>query len=377
VRIRPSQLVSMNELLSTLEYRKAKFEVIVAEAIPAKALESRVSFKTVLLPSKLVEPSLLFDSIPFAWRVGMEVFTPLPANFEHALSADEVYLFTRERKIRPYFEQQRATEGKIPGAPFKVERLTGQSDAIRMSVVIAANRETDLRKTLEAFDTQSMEKKFFELIIVCDRVSDEFVESIRAYTNIQILRLPECWGEIPFRQAEAFNLAAIQARGSHLIFITEGFPVERDLLSRCAKRPEPIVKIESRTTEAPTTFALLMTLQHYFDVGGFTSTDHNGFEFHGIESRSPLATWILGDVDRENVAATPQKYSRMRALAAQDQFLTTLNNAFYESNYVYMGSRPWVRRIFRLVAKVGVFQALRSLVSRSHAKALHLKPVKS
>lgn len=377
VRIRPTQLVSMSELLSTLVYRRAKFEVIVAEAIPTKALGSRLDFKTVLMPSTLIEPSILFDSIPFSWRVGMEVVAPLAQNFEHALSADEVFLFASERKLRPYSEHQRATMGKIPGAVAKLERITGQSDDIRMSVVIAAHQDSDLRKTLEALDTQSMEKKFFEVIVVCDRVSDEFIESVRAYTNLQLFRQPECWGEIAFRQAEAFNLAATHARGSQLLFLSEGFAVERDLLTRCAQLSEPFVKIDSRSDDAPTRCALLMSLKHFFKFGGFATTDHTGFEFELFETKAPAIPWVIGDLDKADVPATSPKYSSMRALAAQDMFLTTLNKEFYQKNYALMGARPWLRRTFWLVSKIGVFQKLQSVFARSRAKAMHLRTVKA
>ena len=120
-----------------------------------------------------------------------------------------------------------------------------------------------------------------------------------------------------------------------------------------------------------------MSLKHFFKFGGFATTDHTGFEFELFEDKSPAIPWVIGDLDKADVASTAPKYSWMRALAAQDMYLTTLNKKFYQENYSLMGSRRWLRRTFWLFAKIGVFQKFQSLFVRSRAKAMHLRAVKA
>lgn len=368
VRLRPAQLVSMSELLSTLEYRGAKFEVVVAEAIPAAALESRLDFKTVFIPSTLHDPALLFDSIPFTWRRGLKVLAPFASTFEHALSVDELYLFAQERKLKVDPALARETLGKIPSARETHVRMTGFADDIRYSVILAARSEADLARTLEALESQSMESKFFEVIVACDRVSDEFIESIKTKANMQILRLPECWGEPSFRQAQAFNLAAASARGSRLLFLSEAFPVERDLLTRCARRTDAFVKLDSRSHDKPARCAHLMTLKHYFESGGYPESEHNGFEFDLAERKSQPTLWVLGETDKAEtpVPALTPKASSQRAKAAQDVFLMTLDREFYRAHFAMMGSRPMLRRFFMWF---GFLNPLRDFLAKIRMRA--------
>jgi hypothetical protein len=371
VRLRPIQLVKMSELLSTLEYRGAKFEVMVAEAIPRQAVSSRFDFKTVLIPSSLIDPALLFDSIPFTWRKGLEVLAPFTSTFEHALSPDELSLFAQSRKLKSYEDFSRETIGTVPSAREIVARTTGRAEEIRYSVIVAAHRDSDLSKILAALDAQSMEAKFFEVIVACDRVSDDFVESVKTKANIQIVRLPECWGQPVFRQAQAFDLAATYARGSRLLFLSEKFPLERDLLMRCAQRTEPFVKLDSRSVDQPARCAHLMTLKHYFEVGGYSETEHNGFEFNLVEWKSKPALWVLGDVDKAEspVAPIAPKRSPMRAHAAQDFFLMTLDREFYRAHFSMMGSRPVLRKIFAFISALGFLQYVRAFAAKARVRS--------
>jgi hypothetical protein len=368
VRVRPSQLVTMNELLSTLEYRRAEFEVIVAEAIPLKAISSRLQFKTVFIPSKLIDPVLLFDSIPFPWRKGLEVLAPFASTFEHALSADEIYLFTRNRHVTPYAQGGRQTIGTIPGARDTVVIESDETNEIRFSVIVAAHHDLDVSKILEALDAQSMESKFFEVIVVCDRVSDEFIESLKFKSNAQVIRLADCWGVPAFRLARAFNAGAASARGARLLFLSENFPIERELLARCAQRPEPFVKLDSRAVDQPSRRAHLMTIHSYFELGGYPEAENNGFEFDMMEHKASPTAWVLGDVDKAEapVRAIAPKASPMRVRAAQDFYFMTLDQDFYRSHFAIMGSRAFLRRAFSWLR---IFKPLVSVFAKERARA--------
>ena len=381
VRLRPSQLVAQSELLSTLEYRGARFEVVVAEAIPLTAISSRFDFRCVFVPSRLVDPVLLFDSVPFTWRKDLSVLAPLPSTFASALSCDELYLFTQSRPAPAY--HGRAVHGTIPGSPESVlvpgsypdKKVPGSKTAVLepgtfLSVVVAANRETDIPALLAALAQQSYGS--FEIIVVCDRVSDEVVESLSSLTSLQVVRLPECWGDVAFRQAEAFNLAALYARGTSILFLSEGFPLERELLNRCSTRTETFVRLDSRSNEKSARCAHLMTLQYFFSVGGYALTDHNGFEFASFErAAGTVAHWVLGDVDKAEtpVPSLPPKRTKMHMLAARDFYHSTLDSDFYRANFSMMGGRVFLRRLISLFGRLGLAQPFNGIIARMRLRA--------
>ncbi len=365
VRLRPSQLASHSELLSTLEYRNARFEVVVTEAIPEVALESSLDFKCVLIPSSLVDANLLYDSLPFAWRRGLEVLTPFSSSFEFALTPDDVFLFVANRRLRPYQELFRETIGSMPGVRETLLYKSGHDQKIETSVVVAVRNESEITKTIKGLDDQSIAREKFEIIIACDRVSDEFLESVNAKSNVQILKLAECWGEPGFRQAQAFNIAARYARGSRLLFLSENFPVERELLKRCAERSEPFLKIDSRRSDQPTLCAHLISLREFFALGGFIETEQTGFEFLQLECKAAPTLWVLGDTDKADVQALAPKVTPLRRKAAQDFYLTTLDHDFYRQNFALMGPQPFARKLYSWLA---LLKPVRNAIARAKLK---------
>jgi hypothetical protein len=391
IRIRPSQLISMSELISTLEYRSASFEVIVSEAIPKVALNSRVSFKTILVPSREIDPAILLDAVPFAWRSNLEILSPLPSVFDHALSPDQLYLFltSQPRPLRAYSEIARSIAGRIPGA--KAELVVSRTgNDVRLSCILAISSGDSLEESLTRLANlaaQTLETRFFEVCVVCDRISDAVAEGLLEWAqqntamHVQILRLPKCWGDRSFRRAQAFNLAAVHARGSQYLFLSNQFPIEPDLLEKCSQRPDVYLALESRLSEKPARKALLMSARHFFNINGFSELEQSDFEFDLAGWKSArigivVSESLMGNVDKlgQPVETTAPKSSLARRKSAQGFFVSTLDPVVYNSLYDSMGTRPRLRRLFHMIATPTLAQVsvrlVRHLMSRADAVRL-------
>ena len=401
MRIRPEQLVASSELLATLEYRTALFEVVVSAPLSAAVLKARSLpvFKTVFVPSRAFDPTLLYDSLPFSWRTSLEVMAPLPAVFDDAMSADELFLwmsrrqFPTVRPLHPYADFSRSARNHVPGHLADIA-VTGAADRdataidIRLSVALAVSASSVARMLaqLEPLIAQALERTTFEIVIACDRVSDDVIESLmrwsreRADLFVQILRLPDCWGNTGLRLSEAFNLAALAARGSRLMFLSPAFPVNHDLLSRCSQITAPIAVL---TVAGSTDRAMVMTSRHYFEIAGFSeSQQQSGFEFE-------FALWKSARIGRERdvlilpaADSTPRpsqtklKRTRRFALSAQDFYFSTLDPDVYTSHYVLMGDHRVLRRLFRAGTRTQVFQKTFlgvSLIASFFARVLRIR----
>ena len=408
VRLRPEQLILFSELIATLQYRGASFEVVVSRPLPARVLgrglamagggvpfaRSFPAFKTLFVPTREFDAGLLFESLPFAWRRDAEVLVPMPGVQAGALSADELFVFTRRvTGLRRYVELDRIPVGLVPrnglgSTPVRFSyRAPGATEnAVRFSAVAVLGSESRTDEWLAAVSAQSMPSSDHEIIFALDRVSDESVESLSAWAkasgrNISAIALGRCWGEPSLRVSQGWNLAATYARGSSIAFLNFATPAKDlgpDVFSTIARSLEtrrlslwPKFVGGLRSTDS---LACGMTLRHYFDIGGFAEAlQHSGFEIEFARWKSvragvpPFEIPMGGSV---SVSASAQAVSpkmhfdRKLALSAQEFFVCTLDPEVFETHFELMGARPRVRRLMKAVADLGIVQGLQSIIHR-------------
>jgi hypothetical protein len=402
VRIRPAQLLTSSELLATLEYRLATFEVVVCSPIPMAVLKARSlpNFKTVFVPSQAFDPTLLYDSLPFSWRASLEVMAPLPAVFEDALGPDDLFLWmsSMPRSLPADSDVNRAVVGRLPGAVADLVFSSGDELAheLRLTVVLAVSAGTvaQMLTHLESLISQSLERHFFEIVIACDRISHDVVETIVRWSrerddmSVQILRLPECWGDPGPRMAEAFNLAALYARGSQILFLNPEFTLGRELLSTCLPNlsdnvatnvlpsAPPLVVLATRGS---TVRALLMSVRHYFNIDGFSrSLQSTGFELEFALWKSAKIGIKAEEIEVIPEEGSPEltrvkvKSTLRRILSAQEFYLSTLDADVYRTHFAMMGSNPRLRQIYDSFTRASLIQSVisfsRRLTDRARAQ---------
>jgi hypothetical protein len=353
VRIRPAQLLTSSELLATLEYRLATFEVVVCSPIPMAVLKARSlpNFKTVFVPSQAFDPTLLYDSLPFSWRASLEVMAPLPAVFEDALGPDDLFLWmsSMPRSLPADSDVNRAVVGRLPGAVADLVFSSGDELAheLRLTVVLAVSAG-----------------------------------------SVQILRLPECWGDPGPRMAEAFNLAALYARGSQILFLNPEFTLGRELLSTCLPNlsdnvatnvlpsAPPLVVLATRGS---TVRALLMSVRHYFNIDGFSrSLQSTGFELEFALWKSAKIGIKAEEIEVIPEEGSPEltrvkvKSTLRRILSAQEFYLSTLDADVYRTHFAMMGSNPRLRQIYDSFTRASLIQSVisfsRRLTDRARAQ---------
>jgi len=393
VRLRPEQLLPLGELISTLSYRDAEFEMIVSEPIPSKVLNRRrasagPSFKTVFIPTRAYDPTLLLESMPLSWRRSVEVLAPLSQEWQtSALTPDEVFLFlssvANDRRIRPYAEFDRRPQGLIPGAAacgdprrFSFRALGANDESLRLTLgfVISSSDTTVLERQLVALKSQTYARQKFEIVFAFERVSDEVIEHFKVWAGesgltIHGLELSACWGDPAPRKSQALNLVASYARGSMLLFLDETVPAI-DLLSQVARDLEAQKRVTIPNSKT-SSLSVAMSLEHYFDCGGFSEAiQHPGFEIDSLvwKSRQLVADRAL--------TATSREQSRKQRLSAQEFYLCTLSPDVFRANFALMGPAFQARRLFRFLthhkaarsARV-VLTVLRSLFAKERLPA--------
>lgn len=335
VRIRPSQLMVSSELLAELDWRGAKFEVIVSHALPIEIGSMPLSFSVVMIPSRLVDPSILLDSLPLSWRRSVSVLAPLPSVFADALSPDELFLFMSRHKLAAAVDDSRSVLGTLPGSAPTVIR-DASSESTRVSLAFAWDGRAPL--PLEEIASQSLEPQFYEVVVACDRVSDEAFDGLLEWhrrhpqIGLQILKLADVWGAPAFRLAEAFDLAATRARGGAVVFVMPGAAVARTLLGDALA----LDGIERITPDI-----LFMTLKQYFAIGGF-SRAASSFAFD-------LAQWKSTRVAPPSL---PSKISAERIRDAREFYYLTLDPQVYQALYSVLGEGRWFRRAISFVARL-------------------------
>lgn len=400
VRLRPEQLLLFSELIATLEYRGATFEVVVSEPLPDRVLgrgramagggfsfgRAWPAFKTVFVPSRRWDPEMLFESMPFSWRRGAELLAPIPGHQAEALSADELYLFLkRVPALKPYAEMDRIPVGRDPALamlhPVRFSSQAAHADerTIRLSVIALISKDTRVDDLLASFRTQTLGRDRFEILFAFDRVSDDTVERVAAWSrasgvSASGLELPRRWGQPTVRTAEGWNLVAHHARGTMLLFVTT--VSGPDLFSTYmreldAHRLVVSPKMSSGFVDArPLAFGL--TLRHYFDIGGFAeAVQHDGFEFEFVVWKSRRIGVDVFELDAGigSLAARGAERSKLKravnrrhARSAQEFFICTLAPDVFERNYDLMGSGFYWRRCLRAVATMRAVHAIKRVL---------------
>lgn len=240
VRLRPNQLILFSELIANLEYRDASFEVVVSEPLAERVLTSRrafPAFKTVVVPTRVYDPALLFDSLPFSWRRSIEILAPVSEPDQRdtsTLGADETYLALKSigARAQAYAEFDRASRGVVPGSSdrlrFEYKALGFDENAITLSVLLAFDKSTSFDSLLNAFRKQVLSKQRFELVFAFDRLNDDVVEKLSEWAResgltVRGFEMARGWTEPLARRSQAWNLAATEARGSSIFVVASDF----------------------------------------------------------------------------------------------------------------------------------------------------------
>ncbi len=388
VRLRPEQLTLFRELIATLEYRGATFEVIVSQPIPEKVLKLRAgqtfpAFKTVFVPLADYDPRLLLESVPLSWRRNLEILSALPAVQKSALSPDQMFLFLRSISdsivVHPYNELDRRPLGLIPGAASAVDSarfsflaLGANDDTIRLSAIFAVSNVDDvagLERQMSAFKNQTLARQKFEIILVFDRVNDETVERLRVWANesgltVQAFDLGACWGDLAPRISQAWNLAALYARGPSLVFLNDLTP-NAELLAQVSRTLsiEAAVKIAG-AGGSPDTPAFGVTLQHYFDLGGFAEAlQDSRYAIHFLLWKSARLGVVASEINLQSAGPVTTERRRVpnNPLGAQLFYLCTLSEDVYRSHFALMGAGFSLRRVFAVLGTSSLIQYLKSV----------------
>ena len=399
VRLRPSQLLDFSELIATLTYRGADVEVIVSQPLTEKILQPRreiklPNFKTVFVPTRAHDPILLFDSLPFSWRLSVEVLSCLPENQSGALSPDELFLMMNSlgQRVRPYVEIDRNLNGIVPGADlndhlrFSFSAKAGNESEIDLSVIIAIDDTAGFFDgTLEALKSQSVSTSKFEICFGLDNVNDEKVEELADWSrqsglNVRAFELPKGYAKPAGRKSQCWNLAISHARGSRLVVLQSDLLLQSDLTLRknfIATSSSVLVsqRIQKYIDVRSTSPSVALTLRHYFDLAGFSeAVQEPGIEFDFLIWKSEQLGYVARErnwATSERDIATPSLSRRQRnakTLAVQRFYLCTLNADVFKTNYEWLGTQRILRRVYNVFAQSSMTATLKAFTRTLNTK---------
>lgn len=402
VRLRPHQLIAKTELVSTLEFRGARFELVIdrpvseVELLRIEEMSSHI-IGTVIVLNRRIDAEAIIESLPARLRSSVSLLAPAETG-DSFYSPDAIYRLTSKSTLKDVpsagFAQGRARfleTGLRATAMFARERR--DSSSIRLSVIVPVHDSSPL-PCLDSLATQTLPPDQYELIVVCDRTSAARKADVEIWMRaappelVTSLLVLEDAGvdSLAFRAGVARNAGAFRARGDLLLFLDCDAVAPRELLEKTTEAHSHADVVQfmrhdsaSETEEYWTnfyacddwmnlhdrwkyvsSFALSVKLADFLAVGGFPAVlNRYGCEdtFLGWKLDRKGLRFVLENLVVEHVGPSPRRAStraKMKRIAhsARAFYLSTLDPDVYRVFFPVLGRSASLRWALRSLARM-------------------------
>lgn len=401
VRVRPSRLASLAETIATLEFRGARFEIVVDRPVTEvdlarmEEISAALEGVTIVL-NRSIDAEAVVEALSDELRSKVALLAPVESG-ERFHPPDVIYRLVDRPSLAHLPSAGLMPHGSSrfleTGIRARVlaDTLSGDGPRVRLSVVIPLREGSPLR-LLDSLRNQSHAKDEFEIHVVADRANPRILTDVETWMNaneglsVQLLAL-DGFGvsSREFRAGVARNTGAFRSRGDLLLFLDADSIAPVDLVretidsheradvvqfkrfDRSHELEEYWQKFQSTTDWSAiaegwkyvSSFALSVKTRHFLEVGGFPSAlNRYGCEdtFLGWKLSRLNLRFALGESSVEHVGPAPRRiHSRTKmnriAASARAFYLSTLDPKVYRIFFPVMG--PWSDARWALRALAG------------------------